>query len=150
MGTKPMSQTRIPFPAPRLYSCELTVRYGDLSTAGHLAADRLVGYLNEVRYRFFRERGLHRTAQGGIGVVFADLAVTFAAEAFAGEVLRIDMTAGNFRAKGCDLFFRITATSTETQIAAAQVGIVFFDYARRAAVSVPKAFLAAVDGESIP
>jgi len=52
----------------------------------------------------------------------------------------VQMTAGDFTSKGCDLPWRMTEKDSGREVARGKIGIVFFDYATRSAVLVPESF----------
>jgi len=66
--------------------------------------------------------------------------IVFKAEAFAGDTLAFEVTAGEFSRIGCDLFYRVTNTRTGVEVARAKTAIGFFDYGARKLVAVPDGF----------
>jgi acyl-CoA thioesterase FadM len=128
----------IEYPESSAFSCEIPVRITDLSAAGHLGFDHLVGMLNDASAQFFARRNVHRK-QGGIGAIYVDLAVSYQSEAFWGDRLVIEAAIGEVREKGFDLLFRVTRRQGGV-VALAKIGVLFFDYDKRKAVPIPEAF----------
>jgi acyl-CoA thioesterase FadM len=66
------------------------------------------------------------------------MAVVYLGEAFAGDVLRFEVAAGEPTRCGFRLFFRITRTADKTPIALVENGMACFDYQSRSVQSLPE------------
>jgi acyl-CoA thioesterase FadM len=106
---------------------ELEVRVGDLNYGRHLGHDALISLLHQARVRFLASRGASELDTDGLGMVVADLAVRYRAEAFLGDRLRVEIGIGERSAKSCDLHYRVTNLTTERLVAEAKTGVVFVD-----------------------
>jgi len=66
--------------------------------------------------------------------------VTYRAQVFYGQTLRIEMAAGDVGARGCDLIYRVTDAKSGDLVGLAKTGIVFYDYHRKMVVAIPALF----------
>lgn len=142
-----MASVHIDYPERTLFMHEVPVRITDLNYGNHLGHDALVSILHEVRARFFLNFGMEEGDVEGFGILLADLAVRYKAQAFYGQILCVEVAVGDVASRGCDLLYRVTDRETGDLIALAKTGIVFFDYAENRVVGIPAAFLALVNGE---
>jgi acyl-CoA thioester hydrolase len=136
-----MARLQLDLPLSFLFTTEIMVRVTDINFAGHLGNDNLVSLLQEARTRFLDSYGLPEMDIFGAGMVITDVAVIYESESFRGEVLRIEMTVGDFNKYGCDFFYRISEKTSGREVAKAKTGMVFFDYRQRRVQQVPKEFL---------
>lgn len=134
-----MARLRLDLPERFPYATDLEVRITDLNYGAHLAHDRLLSLLHEARVRFLRKHGLSEADCGGAMLVVADVAVVYRAEAFAGEVLQVEIACGTPERVACDLWYRVTRTSDRRLVAEAKTGLVFLDPATRRPTAVPRA-----------
>lgn len=132
-------QSREPYP----FSCELVVRTTDLNYGGHLGNDRLLALVQEARVAFLAAHGWSELDCGGPGLIMGDAAVCYRAEAFAGDVLRLEVAAVEPARVGFRLATRITRPADGAVVALAETGMVCFDYGRRRPVALPAAVRAA-------
>ena len=135
-----MSRVRIAFPEPPIFTHEIEVRVSDLNYGNHLGHDSLISLLHEARVRFFRHFGMEERDIDGVGILLADLAVTYRAQVFYGQTLRIDIAIGEAGARSCDLVYRVTDRDAGGLVALAKTGIVFFDYGANRMVDIPPSF----------
>lgn len=123
-----MARVRIEFPAQQIiFSCEIPVRISDLNYGNHLGHDALVSILHESRARFLASLGKSELDIDGLAMMVVDLTVRYLSEAFFGQVLLIEISAGELRRRSCELLYRVTNTSSGKVVAVASTGIVLFD-----------------------
>lgn len=132
-----MARIRLELPERFPYTTELDVRVTDLNYGGHVGNDTVLSYVSEARARFFRDRGMSEMNVHGLGIILADAAVVYRAEAFFGERLRIHVAAQDFNRYGCNLLYRIDNAATQHEVARAKTGIVCFDYGKRRIARAP-------------
>jgi acyl-CoA thioesterase FadM len=135
-----MPRVRIDFPELSLFAHEIPVRVTDLNYGNHLGHDTLVSLLHEARARFFRAHDMQERDVDGVGILLVDLAVRYQAQAFYGQVLRIEIAAGEIGSRGCELLYRVTDRESGRPVATAATGIVFFDYAEQRVAPMPERF----------
>ena len=120
------------------FSVDITVRTTDLNYGGHLGNDRLVSLVHEARVAFLTRHGFSEKDFCGISLIAGDIAVVYQGEAFAGDVLRFEVAAGEPTRCGFRLFFRITRPADNTPIALVENGMACFDYGTRTVQFLPE------------
>ena len=140
-----MPRLKLDYPACPLFTTDIPIRITDINYGDHLAHDRLVSILHEVRVRFFRTFGFEEHDIEGRGILLVDLVVTYQREAFYGQTLRVDVAIGEAASRGCDLLYRVTDAGNDEAVALAKTGIVFIDRASRRVVPIPPAFRALIE-----
>jgi len=134
-----MARIRLDLPAEFPFRTTLAVRVTDLNYGGHLGNDALLGLVHEARVRFLGALGFSELDVAGVGVLMADCAIVYKAQGFLGDLLTVEVAAGEFSRAGCDLFYRLTRAAGE-ELARAKTGMVFYDYQARKTRPVPEAF----------
>lgn len=136
-----MARIKLELPENFPFQTELTVRITDLNYGGHLGnADTLV-LIHEARVRFLKSLGYSELNIEGYGTIMLDAVLQFKSQAFAGDVLTVDVAAGDFSRIGCDIFYRLTNKETGALVAVAKTGISIFDYENQKRISPPEAFI---------
>jgi len=120
------------------FSTEFDVRITDLNYGGHLGNDRLLSLVHEARFAFLVEHGLSELDCGGVSLIMGDAALVFQGEAYAGDVLRFEVAAGEASRSGFRIFYRITRPSDGSPIALSETGMVCFDYQARKICPLPE------------
>ena len=143
-----MARVRIEYPDKTLFETTLAVRITDLNYGGHVGNDTLLSYLQEARTTLLREWGYPGETEGieGVGFIMADVAVSYKAELFYGDTLRIQMAAQDLSRSGFDWVYRVTRQGDNTLVALAKTGMVCFDYSERKIAGLPAAFKARLEG----
>jgi len=136
-----MSRIKIDLPDTFVFSTELTVYVGHINYGNHLDNAAVLALVSEVRLRFLKAMGFSEMDVGGTGIIVADAAVQYRSEAFHGETLMFQMTAGDFSRVGCDLIYQAKEKLSGREVARGKTGIVFFDYTTRKPVDVPAIFI---------
>ena len=141
-----MARIQIDLPEQFRFSTEIPLYIGHINYGGHLDNALLLSLVSEARVRFFKSLGYSELDVEGVGIVVADAAVQYKAEAFHGETMVVAMTPVDFNKYGCDLVWRITDQASGREVARGKTGILFFDYGPRKVAPVPAVFLAKVQG----
>ncbi|HPF69099.1 MAG TPA: thioesterase family protein [Candidatus Krumholzibacteria bacterium] len=132
------------------FATELAVRTTDLNYGGHLGNDRLLSLVHEARVAFLASRGWTELDCGGTALIMGDTAIVYQAEAFAGDVLRFEVTACEPGRAGFRLAYRVTRPADGKAVALVENGMVCFDYTTRRIAALPAAVAAACAGEDTP
>ncbi len=140
-----MARVKLDMPAAYPFNTELTVRITDINYGGHLGNADLLALIHEARVRFLASFGYSEVDVEGFGTIMLDSVVVYRAQAFAGDVLKIEVAAGDFSRIGCDFFYRISSKETGADVALAKTGVSVFDYKNKKRVSPPEAFVAALN-----
>lgn len=135
-----MPRIQIDLPAALPFVTELPIYLSHINYANHLDNALLLTLVTEARQRFLASMGYDQLDVEGVGLVVADAAVQYRAEAFYGDTLKIEMGVQDVASKGCDLVWRATALADGREIARGKTGIVFYDYETRRVASVPEGF----------
>ena len=123
-----------------LFETELTIKKTDINFANHVGNDTFVSMMQEARIRFFMHLGYQNLDIEGKGIVISDLAVIYKSQAYYGDRLRFEIGVGDFHKYGCDIFYKLTNTGTNTLVVEAKTGILFFDYSKNRVSKIPKGF----------
>jgi len=135
-----MARVRVELPTTLPFSTELRVRVTDLNYGGHVGNDTVLAFCQQARAEFLAALGYRELDVEGLGIIVADAAIQYRAEAFAGDHLEIAVGAHDHNRRGCDLAYRLHRPADDTEIARAKTGIVFFDYRERRIAHAPEAF----------
>ena len=122
------------------FETELTIKKSDINIANHVGNDTFVSLMQEARIRFFRHLGYKDLDIEGKGIVISDLAVVYKSQSYLGDSLKFELGVGDFNKYGCDIFYRVTNSTTRALVIQAKNGIVFFDYARQRVSTMPEGF----------
>ncbi len=135
-----MPRIEIDLPPHLPFAVELPLYLSHINYAGHLDNALLLTLVSETRARFIQSLGYRENNVEGVGVIVADAAVQYRAEAFHGETMGVEMGADSFSRYGCDLPWRMRECASGREIARGKTGIVFFDYSARRIAPVPENF----------
>ncbi len=127
------------------YAHSLKVRVTDINYGGHLGNEALLGLIHEARAAFLQELGFSTIVKGDdlLGLIIADIAVNFKAEAFAGDQLMIDCHVDELKRNSFRLFHRIRRE--DDVVALVETGLLAYDYQSRKITSLPKEFAQSLD-----
>jgi acyl-CoA thioesterase FadM len=133
-------------PAVYSFKTELTVRITDINYGGHLGNADVLALMHEARVRFLKSFGYSEIDIEGFGSIMLDSVVLYKAQAFVGDVLQIELAAGDFSRLGCDIYYRITRKDGGAEIVLAKTGIAVFDYTQQKRISPPEVFVKKLGG----
>jgi len=123
------------------YQYKTRVNVRDINYGGHLGNDSLVGILHEARIDLLNKIGCSELdlGDGKTGIIMADLAVNFKAEAFLLDEITVFSHIDEISSVSFRIFHKITRG--ETIIALAETGLVCFNYKEKSISDVPETFL---------
>jgi len=110
------------------FSMTIIVRITDLNYGGHLGNDSMLSLAHEARAAFLKTHDWTEMDCGGVSLTMADAALMYQGEAYAGDNLTIDVTAGEPTRSGFRLFYRVIRTGDSHSIALIETGMVCYDY----------------------
>ena len=131
---------KITLPEESCFKTDIAVRVGDVNYGGHLGNDSLLAFCHEARVRLFHAISVTEDDVGGVGIIMADAAVVYLAEAFVGDLLETELFASDWGRCGFDLYYLFTRKKDRREIARAKTGIVFFDYQAKKVAKTPADF----------
>lgn len=135
-----MARIQLELPPQWLFETTVQVRVTDINYGGHLGNDAVLSLVHEARVRYLRSLGLSESDVGGVGIIMADAAIVYKAEAFAGDELRIRVGVDDVKRSSLDMYFQMIRMDDEAEIVRAKTGLVFFDYAARKVARMPQSF----------
>lgn len=130
---------RIRFSSPFIFSTEIAVRVSDINYGGHVGNDSILSIIHEARLRMLTQWQFTELNAGGCGLIMADSAIQYKAEAFYGDQLIVRISVENISDISFDLFYKIVAVRNENEIdiAYAKTGLIAFDYKTRKICNLP-------------
>ncbi len=135
-----MARIKITLPEIFPFYTEMPVRITDLNAVKHLGNVEIMGFIHEARMRFLAQYGFTEIDVFGAGLIQYDAAVVFKSQAFYGDVIKVEVSVGDFSSTGCDFFFRLAHSDSGKEIARAKTHLVFFDYRTQKKLPVPEKF----------
>lgn len=121
------------------FSTDIHVRITDLNYGGHVGNDTFLSLIHEARTAFLASHDFSETDCGGVSLIMADAAIVFMAEAYAGDVLRFEVAAGEATNCGFRLFHRVTRRADGKSVLLAETGMVGWDYTAGKVIAFPTA-----------
>lgn len=131
---------KLELPKTFTFSTKIPVQVTDVNYAGHLGNANVLSFIHEARVRFLKQFGFTELNVDGAGTIMAHATIIYKAEAFHGDILKIEVAPGNFHKLGCDFFYKLTNAETGKEVARAKTGLIFFDYEKQKMVSMPEKF----------
>lgn len=136
-----MARIKLELPSQWHFATEILVRVDDVNYGGHLGNDAVLTLIHEARIHFLKHYGFNEINIAGVGIIMADAAIVYKAQAYMGDMLTITVAVTDFSKTGCDFFYQLTQKQSGKEIARAKTGIVFFDYQQQRVVAVPDEFV---------
>lgn len=125
-----MARLKIDLPEHRLASFAIPVRITDINYGNHVGNNAMIEIIHEARFRFLQKYGFTELDAGDIALIMSSILVEFKNECFYGDLLRVELYAGEISRVEFDLFYEITTERNGKilQIALAKTTMVGFDY----------------------
>src|SRR4051794_28898630 len=108
-----MERIKIKLPQHFGFSTTMQIRVTDLNYGGHVGNDSFLSLIHEARQQFLLSFGYSEFSIENTSLIMADAAIEFKKELNHMDVIKIDVTAGNFDKYGFDLFYKIEIISEE-------------------------------------
>ena len=136
-----MPRIKLTFPDKKLFTSVIPVRITDINYGNHVGNDAFVQYIQEARMQWLSSLGFTELNIGGKGLIMADLVVTYRKEVFYGDILSVELFAGDVEAISFSFYYRII-NQQQVLVAEAKTGMVCYDYALKKVSALPPAFAA--------
>lgn len=133
-----MARIKLQLPTTFPFSTQLHLRITDINYGGHLGNDSVLSLLHEARMLYLKNAGYTELNFAGVGLIMADAAIEFKAEAFYGDLLKAYVTADEFSKIGFELYYKLVKGAEESVVAIAKTGMICFDYDKRKVTTVPE------------
>jgi len=143
-----MARIKLVLPEQFTFTTTIPVRITDLNYGGHLGNDAVLSLIHEARVQYLKSMDFSELHFDTASLIMSDAGIEFKSEAFYGDVLKAQVTAGEFSRVGFDLYYRFTKQNEgqEIVVALAKTGMICFDYKARKVVPVPEAALQKLKG----
>ena len=116
------------------------VRYGDLDPQGHVNNAKYVTYFETARIHYKIHLGTFQPGQSflDIGVILADLQITFLAPILLGAPIKVGVRTSKLGNKSIQMEQCIVSEDEQTVFATGKVVLVAFDYRHAKSVPIPE------------
>lgn len=134
-----MQRNRIQFTKPFQFEMQIPVRISDINYGGHVGNDSILSILHECRLNWLKQWNYTEMNAAGVGLIMADSAIQYRAEAFHGDSIHAQLYADEIGPMMFNLFYKLSTTrNTQTiAIAFARTCMVCFDYHKRTKTEIP-------------
>lgn len=139
-----MPRIQIDLPETFLFTTTIPLHMSHMNWGGHLDSAQTLVIVSEARERFFGHMGYTQRSLEGLVLVMRAAAECYLAEGFYGDVMAIDVTFGEWHAKGFDVMWRMRNRDTGVEVARGVTAMLFFDPAKNCATEIPEAFVTTV------
>ena len=135
-----MARIKISLPATFSFTCTIPVRISDINYGGHAGNDAVLSLIHEARMQYLRHLGFTEMKFGGTGMIMTDVGIEFKAELFYGDVVIVQVAAGNISRVGFDLVYKLEKVmdGKTIPVAFAKTGMICFDYTNKKIVAIPE------------
>jgi acyl-CoA thioester hydrolase len=118
----------------------IEVRYGDLDPQGHVNNAKHLTYFEQARVAYMIELGLFTRDQSfmEIGVILADVHITYLAPIYFGQNIKVGVRAVKFGTKSMTWGQNIIDADSGKELAWGEVIIVTYDYEQEKTISIPQ------------
>jgi acyl-CoA thioester hydrolase len=137
-----MARIKLDFPDKVLGTVEIPLRITDMNYGNHLGNDALVSILHEARVKWLNSMNYTELNVEGAGLIMGELVVSYLNESFYGDVLTVQLAAGDITGAGFELYYLVETNRNgkKISIAKARTGMVCFDYSTRKVIPIPEKF----------
>jgi YbgC/YbaW family acyl-CoA thioester hydrolase len=134
-----MARIKVLLPEHFTFSTPIPVRITDINYGGHVGNDALLSIIHEARSQFLSHHGYSEMNMEGTGLIMADAAIEFKAEAFYGDTLTVSVGANDFTRIGFDLCYKLEKSIADktVTVAIAKTGMVCYNYDQKKVAAVP-------------
>jgi acyl-CoA thioesterase FadM len=138
-----MPRKIIELPDKVLFKQPYSIASSDVNLVDHLAADKIPSIATQVQINFInyiRELSTETIEESGLIMTYAEVA--YLSEGFLDEELEVSVGVANIEGKSFDFIYRIYNLNQEKETARVKNTFLFYDYAAKQVLPIPKWFLA--------
>lgn len=132
-----MPRVKIELPERFPFRMDIAVRITDLNYGNHLGNDRIPAYMQEARVAFLSSMGYSELNIEGVSLIMGDCQIVFKGEGFYGDIVTVEVSAGEFHKYGFNLFYRMQKQNGQL-VAEASGNMLCFDYENRKLMGLPE------------
>lgn len=135
-----MARIKIEVPEKVIASFHIPVRITDINYGNHLGNDAFVSIVHEARMQWLHQYGYTELNIERTGLIMSDLSVEFKSESFYGDVVEVNISAGEISRVGFELYYQLVAVRNNGRIllANAKTGMVSYDYDAKKVIAIPE------------
>jgi YbgC/YbaW family acyl-CoA thioester hydrolase len=135
-----MARIKIDIPEKVMGTFNSPVRISDINYGNHVGNDAFVSIIHEARLQWLKQYDYTELKIEGIGLIMSELALEFKSESFYGDVIEVQLSAGELSRVGFDLYYQLFAKRNNENIllANAKTGMVCYDYEVKKVAAVPE------------
>ena len=135
-----MARIKIDLPENKIADIKIPVRISDINYGNHLGNDAFVSIIHEARVQWLRQYGYSELNFDGAGLIMSDLAVEFKNESFYGDLIQVEIYAGETARVSFELFYQLSTTRNNIIIvlAKAKTGMITYSYEKKKPVPIPE------------
>jgi acyl-CoA thioester hydrolase len=126
-----MSLVKIAFPQQSpIFIAYIPLRITDMNYGNHLGNDVMLSIIHDARTQFLSSLGFTELNAGGVGMIMADVMISYKSEGFYGDILKIELFVAEITTRSFDLLYKVTTTRNNISIslAEAKTGMVSYSY----------------------
>jgi acyl-CoA thioester hydrolase len=143
-----MSRLRIQLPSQFNFATQIPIRITDLNYGGHVGNDTILTLAHEARMQFLKSLGYTELELEGRSLIMSDAAIEFRAELFYGDVITVQVAAGDFSRAGFQLYYRLTKADN-VLVAVVKTGMICYDYTAKKVTALPEEAVAKLSGNNM-
>lgn len=134
-----MQRNRIQFTKPFQFEMQIPVRISDINYGGHVGNDSILSILHECRLNWLKQWNYTEMNAAGVGLIMADSAIQYRAEAFHGDISRAQLYVDEIGPVMFNIFYKLSAMrdAQPIDIVYARTCMVCFDYQQRTKTEIP-------------
>ncbi len=129
-----MARVKIVFPDQvPLFTTNIPVRITDINYSGHVGNDSFLSMVHDIRTQWLRSHGFDELDAGGVGLIMADVMMTYKGEAFYGDVFKAELFVTEITATSFVVLYRLSTEreGKQKEILHARTCIACFDFQQR-------------------
>ena len=143
-----MARIKIEIPEHTIANFSIPVRITDINYGNHVGNDAFVALIHEARMQWLSQYGYTELSIEGTGLIMSDLAVEFKNESSYGDMIEVQLSAGDISRVSFELYYQLLVKRNDEQVllANAKTGMVCYDYDAKKVVAVPEKLMAVLKG----
>ena len=145
-----MARIKLVIPTAKVFTAVIPVRITDINYGNHVGNHAFVAILHEARVQWLNSHNFTEMNAGGAGMIMSDLAVEFKQESFYGDIIKVQISAGEITRAGFELYYQLfTIRNAQQQLLAnAKTGMVCYNYAGKKVSTVPEVLAAILKADN--
>lgn len=135
-----MARVKLKIPENSVALLTIPVRITDINYGNHLGNDAFVSIIHEARMQWLLQHGYTELNIEGSGLILADLVIEFKNEGFYGDIIKVNIAAGEITKVSFELYYQLYTKRNEQPIilALAKTGMVSYDYSLKKVIGIPE------------